>query len=307
MNLRFEEDLVEAAVTLAAHGGFPGVSSLQVARFHHERERLYAVLDPDARNAAFFKLHLEWFREWGMEDLLTRPLTFFPLLPARLGILAFRKSRLKNDEGAELYVNAAGERSGVVCLRPERFRPGVELDAFLGHELTHLQDMVNPAFGYHTELAGIGSTPSQQRAARERYRLLWDVSIDGRLCRAGRRTVATRDARWVEFTRGFQLWPEARQAEVFNRLWTDSNPKHAELESWIAEHARLRFAAGPNAGAPCPLCGFPTFAWASVESLRAEVLDAVRREFPQWSAEQGLCRRCAEVYRAAVVQAVFVT
>jgi len=186
-------------------------------------------------------------------------------------------------------------------------RAGAELEVFLYHELTHLHDMVNPAFGYRAELAGVGLSPSQQRAARERYRVLWDVSIDGRLCRAGRTTVAPREARWVEFTRGFQLWPEARQADVFERLWSNPSPTHAEIESWIAEHARLRCTEGPNPGAPCPLCGFPTFAWASMESVKDTVLDAVRREFPNWNSEQGLCRRCAEVYRAAAIQAAVVT
>jgi hypothetical protein len=307
MNLRFEEDLVEAAVTLAASGGLVGVPSLQVARFHRERERLYAILDGDDRNAAFFKLHLEWFREWEMERLLTQPLKSFPLLSPSLRILAYRKSRLKNDEGAELYVNGDGERSGVLCLRPERLRSGAELEVFLYHELMHLHDMVSPDFGYRAELAGVGLSPSQQRAARERYRVLWDVSIDGRLSHTGRKPATTREARLVEFSRGFQLWPKARQAEVFERLWSDPNPTHAEIESWITEHARLRCTEGPNPGAPCPLCGFPTFAWASMESVKDEVLDAVRHEFPAWNSEQGLCRRCAEVYRAAAIQAVVVT
>ena len=55
--------------------------SLQIARFQREREKLYAILDPDERNTAFFKLHLDWFREWGLEKLITDLLKEFPLLP----------------------------------------------------------------------------------------------------------------------------------------------------------------------------------------------------------------------------------
>jgi hypothetical protein len=302
MDLRFEEDLVETSCMLAASGACAGLPSLQVARFHREREKLYSIPDPDDRNAAFFKLHLEWFREWNLERLLTAPLAAFPLLSTALGILAYRQSRVRNDEGAELYVNAAGDRSGVVCLRPGRLGSPVELDVFLSHELMHLQDMVDPAFGYRAELPGAGPSPNQQRVARERYRLLWDMSIDGRLSRTHRQTVTTRQARWAEFLKAFDLWPAARQAEVFDVLWSNPKPNHAQFDRLIGEYARLRCTAGASPGAPCPLCGFTTFAWAPASPLEDQILNAVRREFPQWQLEQGLCRRCAEVYAAAVDQ-----
>ena len=95
-------------------------SPLQVRRFHREREKRYAILDPDERNTAFFVLHLEWFREWGLEQPLTDVLKEFPLVREQLGVLAMRKTSDKNDEGAELYVNDAGQRSAILALRPER-------------------------------------------------------------------------------------------------------------------------------------------------------------------------------------------
>ena len=69
MQLRYDEDFIEAAAFLCTSGRRKGVPSLQIARFHREREKLYAILDPDERNTAFFKLHLDWFREWGLEKL----------------------------------------------------------------------------------------------------------------------------------------------------------------------------------------------------------------------------------------------
>src|SRR5262249_20116579 len=161
------------------------ISSLQIARFNREREKLYEVLDPDERNAAFFRLHVEWFCEWGLEALLTSPLKDFALLPNALKVLGLRQCRGRNDEGAELYVNESGERRGVVSMRPERLLEEQALRSFLYHELTHLQDMVDPAFGYLSQLPMSGTFMSQQRIARERYRLLWDVTIDGRLTRKG--------------------------------------------------------------------------------------------------------------------------
>src|SRR5689334_8636015 len=105
MHLRYDEDFIEEAVLLCASGRRKGISPLHVSRFHRERERLYDMLDLDERNTAFFELHLEWFRKWGLEQLLTQTLGEFPLLPKSLSTLVFRKSRGKNDDGTELYVN----------------------------------------------------------------------------------------------------------------------------------------------------------------------------------------------------------
>jgi hypothetical protein len=302
MHLRYDEDFVEAAVLLCTTGRRKGVSSLHIARFNREREKLYNVLDPDERNNAFFRLHLEWFREWGLEKLLTDPLQEFPLLLPALKLLAFRKSRGKNDDGTELYVNEAGDRSGVVAMRPERLEREAELAAFLRHELTHLQDMVDPAFAYLPELPVSGPSLHQHRLARERYRLLWDVAIDGRLTRCNRDTIATKDQRWTEFAAGFAFWPEGRQQEVFDSLWTHPAPTHRILEELVCDPRQLQSTSGPRPGTPCPLCGFPTFAWASVTTLADHTLSAIRSEFPHWTPEQGACARCSDIYRVNRIQ-----
>jgi hypothetical protein len=303
MHLRYDEDFVEAAVFLCASGRHKGIPSLQISRFNREREKLYAILDPDERNSAFFHLHLEWFREWGMETLLTEPLKDFPLLPQALKIMAFRKSRGKSDEGTELYVNEAGERNGVVAMRPERLGREAELESFMRHELAHLHDMVDPAFGYRPELSFAGPSLSQQRLARERYRLLWDVSIDGRLVGRGRQTVATKEQRWSEFSGVFGFWTEARQEQVFNSLWNDPQPAHRAFEELVCDPCQLQSTTGPRPGAPCPLCGFPTFAWADDSSLTEDAVTLIRSEFAHWVPGQGACSRCVDVYRVQRAQA----
>jgi hypothetical protein len=297
MHLRYDEDFVEAAVFLCTSGRRRGISSLQVARFNREREKLYAILDPDERNSAFFRLHLEWFREWGLEKLLTDPLKDFPLLPEALRILAFRKSQGKNDNGAELYVNEAGEHNGVVAMRPERLEREAELDSFLRHELTHLHDMINPGFGYVPDLPVQGPSLNQQRLARERYRSLWDVTIDGRLIRSGRQTIATQEQRWLEFSAAFAFWTEARQEEVFDSLWSNPAPTHRALEELVCDPRQLQSTAGPRPGAPCPLCGFPTFAWAAAAGMTDDLVAAICSEFPHWKPEHGACGRCFEIFR----------
>ena len=61
---------------------------------------------------------------------------------------------------------------------------------YVRHEFTHLSDMLDPAFGYAPTLDLPGLNGAQQRLARERYRLLWDITIDGRLTAAGRTPMA---------------------------------------------------------------------------------------------------------------------
>ncbi|HEY4983536.1 MAG TPA: hypothetical protein VIJ24_00580 [Verrucomicrobiae bacterium] len=323
MQLRYDEDFIEAAVFLCASGRrksgeqsrsnrFDGIQPfvayetkgcsphpLQIVRFHREREKLYTILDPDERNTAFFRLHLDWFREWGLEKLLTDLLKEFPLLPDKLSVLAVRKTRGKNDEGAELYVNEAGQRTGILALRPERFAQDAALRDYLRHEFTHLLDMVDPGFGYSPVLELPALNAAQQRLARERYRLLWDITIDGRLAAAGHTPMAAREQHAAAFSRGYSFWPADRQTETFDSLWRNAAPRHADFLALIADPRGLREAHRPAPGASCPLCDFPTFTWADVEALPPRIKSRIVAEFPSWSPEQGLCGRCLETYEAA--------
>ena len=300
MQLRYDEDFIEAAVLLCASGPRQGVPSLQIFRFQREREKLYAVLDPDERNSAFFKLHLEWFREWGLERPLTGMLNEFPLVGEGLEVLAVRKTIGKHDEGAELYVNQTGQCTGLLALRLERLTNDVALRDYLRHEFTHLHDMLNPAFGYSPALDLPGLNAAQRRLARERYRLLWDVTIDGRLAAVGHTPMQTREQHAAAFARGYSFWPEQRQSESFDALWHNANPRHANFLALIVDPRGLRESLRPVPGASCPLCDFPTFNWADGKSLPPEITGRIVAEFPAWSAEQGLCNRCRETYEAVI-------
>jgi len=297
MQLRYDDDFVEGAVFICANSKRRPPSPLQVRRFHREREKLYAILDPDERNTAFFNLHLEWFREWELERLLLRLVDEFPLLRAALSGLVVRKARVKNDEGTELYVKEENGRAGVLALRVERFEQPDELARFLRHELMHLHDMVNPAFGYSPQLHLPGQNAAQQRLTRERYRLLWDITIDGRLVNSDRPTVGTRDQHRAAFERAFGFWPENKRDETFDLLWQNRDPLHQHLLEIASDPREIKSAHQPSPGAPCPLCGFATFDWADSRQLSEPAAAALQREFPDWTAEDGACRRCVEIYR----------
>lgn len=298
MQLRYEGGFLEAAVFLGA-GGRRKVPGLQIARFHREREGLYRILDPEDRDAAFFKLHLDWFREWGLERPLIEALKTFPLIQQELTFLAVRGSSNSRDEGAELYVNETGQRNGLLSLNSRRFGDEAALQVYLRHEFTHLHDMLDVSFGYNPALELPGLNSAQMQVARERYRLLWDITIDGRTATAGLVPTVARQQHLTAFSRAYAFWPESRVAEVFNSLWQNPTPHHADLLALIADPRGLRNVRGPVPGASCSLCGFPTHAWAASDALSLDLVQRITTEFPTWHPEEGLCGRCLEAYQAA--------
>jgi hypothetical protein len=293
MQLRYDDDFVEGAVFICASSRWHGPPSLQVRRFHAAREKLYMILEPDERDTAFFKLHLDWFREWGLEKILLGLIDGFPLMRETLNALVFRKARVKNEEGAELYVSAENGRSAVVALRVERFDQPEELARFLRHEFTHVDDMLNPAFDYSPQLHLPGQSAAQQRLVRERYRLLWDITIDGRLSP----TFGNPEQHRGSFDRAFGFWPEFKRNEVFDALSKNRNLRHADLLAIASDPRNLKSAHEPTPGAPCPLCGFATFDWADSGSFCDQTTAKIQKEFPQWVPEQGACGRCVAVCR----------
>jgi hypothetical protein len=298
MKLLFDDDLIDGVTQLCANRRRADVPAPLLARFHAERERCYRTLDPDDRAAAFARLQLAWFTEWGFVERLNRIVARFVELAPALAAMAFRKARGRADEAAELYCDAEGQRRGIVALRPERFTDDSALTRFLHHELAHLADMVDPWFGYTPELGQTNQTASQLRLTRERYRLLWAISIDGRLVQRGLDTVADEVQRRQEFRRGFAFLPENRREELFDSLWNGRLARHDQLLQIAADPRGLRDQHAPIPGAACPLCGFATFEWTGTDRLRPATRNRIRADFPACRDGDTVCARCAEMYEA---------
>jgi hypothetical protein len=256
------------------------------------------VLDPDDRAAAFARVHANWFREWGLASILGSAAGRFAVLRQALTALAFRKARGRNDEEAELYRDAEGQCRGIVALRSERFSDDLVLTPLLHHELAHLADMVDERFGYSPDLAPLGQTVSQQRLTRERYRVLWDLSIDGRLTQRGLATVAGAAQRRQELDRGFAFLPEDRRLDLFAALWGGQLARHNDLLQIASDPRGLHHRHTPVPGGTCRLCGFAAFHWTDPATLRPEATKRIRSEFPGWTETESVCARCAEIYES---------
>jgi hypothetical protein len=169
------------------------------------------------------------------------------------------------------------------------------LNALLHHELTHVADMLDPMFGYRRELPPSTDGPSADNILRDRYRVLWDTTIDGRMARAGRAGAMGRELRWREFATTFGMLEDACGA-AFERWFAEDHPTHEQM---------LAFATSPGGDTQarmsgrCPVCRFPVFALdARADAMPQAVADAIRAEQPHWRLSDGLCSQCFDLYEA---------
>ena len=80
-----------------------------------------------------------------------------------------------------------------------------------------------------------------------------------------------------------------------------AEPAHDALLALASDPRELNAAQEPSPGAPCPPCGFATFAWAEMlalsGALSGSTAEAIRAEFPHWESCHGACQRCVAIYR----------
>jgi len=292
--IAYDGVLVEESVLLAERR----LSPAEAASFRAERDRLYSVEDPDEREARFEELHGRFFLQLGFDRPLHEVLAERPELLLRSRGCRILPAVSRQDEmadvRAEIGAPAEAAPSIVIRLRPQSLLDPETLRTLLRRELLHVADMLDPAFGYRKELPGIDTDPAMVNLLRERYRVLWDASIDGRLCCEGLLDTRARAARLAEFARAFPMLSDS--AEVTFAPWFDGpRPSHAAMVAFIQEP---RGPGTADAGR-CPLCRLPTPALErGFEGLDPEVLHAIQHDHPDWRPEHGRCARCVEVYEA---------
>jgi len=274
------------------------LSAAEAAAFRTERDRIYEVDEPDERELRFEELHGRFFLQFGLD----RPL--HEVLAERCELLlrtrgcrvlpAISRREEMADVRADLGAPVDAAPTIVVRLRPQSLLDGEALRSLLRRELLHVADMLDPAFGYLKELPSVETDPAALNLLRERYRVLWDASIDGRLCREGLLGTRARAARLSEFARAFPMLREETQA-AFAPWFDGPRPSHAAIVAFIQE------PLGPGTAdeARCPLCRLPTCVLErGPAGLDRDVWRAIQRDHPGWRPEQGRCARCAEVYEA---------
>ncbi len=316
-SVEYEPRLVEEAVLGA-------VELRKVPGFRGERNRLYEIPDAEEREAAFRKFHAGWFERLDIGAPIWQALHEQSLIPENTGTCIVVRARARRDEGADLFVSPGGEGTGEaerrsvgIRLDPQRLLDAENLLVFLRHEHFHIADMLDPAFAYEPRLPRAELGPAHERLLQDRYRVLWDAYIDGRLVRRGWAPLSTRDHRLQEFNKTFPMLGE-QAGEAFARFFDSTSLSHAALVTFAVNPAIVAGAApfhrfpdspvpqrGLHAGQRCPLCGFPTHSFEpEADRLPAQVLAHVRTDFPAWQPTHGLCQQCADLYRSRALDPV---
>lgn len=285
--------LVEEAVW-AALRGHP-----ERRAFDGEREPLYAIEPPEARDAAFDRLHLDWFLRLGLHRTLDRAIAELGAALATVGRFLVIPATRERDQAADLFVAADTARSVAVAIRPEVLADAGRAIVLLRRELLHIADMIDPEFRYEPRLPAQPAGPAQDRLLQDRYRVLWSCSVDGRLAATGRAEAGARAARLADFRKVFGGIGALTEAG-FTRIFDGSRPTHPDLVEMGADPAGAFAGRGAEdrARGRCALCGFPTHDFEpNPGDLPAVSREAIRADFPDWHAGRPICLQCADLYR----------
>ena len=298
--VHFDPKLVEEAVFHAQR------EHHRARDFEKTRNAIYEVSDADERERLFRELFLSWFQRFGLEQSIRQALDEQPIVRSLVANCYIVCAAQAKQEGAELFVASGGtstepRRTLRILLRPASLLTAAATLAFLRHELFHIADMLDPAFGYEPTLPKTEGGPTYDMLVVSRYRTLWDSAIAGRMMRRGWLPDSARDDQLKIFCQAFVMLGDAAES-YFGHFFDGEQPKHGELSGFALDP---RGAAGQltgrtSAATHCPLCKFPTHAFEpAVENLGDEIITAVVTDFPHWKPEQGLCVQCADLYRAS--------
>ena len=299
MRVRYEPAFLDAVLSVLIQDR-EASGDLHFTREYHALAGAAYRLAPAAREEAFRQIHERLFQRWNLSATFWAILRDFPDLRSRIETLWVAHAPTPRDEGAD--VQAAGGTAAILRLLPRRFLDPERLQRLLRHELTHLADLLDPAFAYeHTDRVA-GTMPTEDALVRERYRLLWDITIDSRLLCTGRATVASREERRTEFEAQYPGVPAPLLKKSFGRLWEGPRPSHPALLEMAIDPGRALFELQGATlrslpGSRCPLCHFPSWSLRQgPEEVPGPFAALIQRDFPGWQPELGACERCMEGY-----------
>lgn len=310
--IRYDAALVEEAV-------FRVVRALPPERqgtFYRDRNAAYEAQDAGEREKRFQAVHAEWFRRLGLHAPLSSALAERADRLGAVEACLVTAAASRGGEMADLLDVRASPAPGHRCavdrparaeaatpgrvlvlrVRPESLADADRLGRFLRHELTHVTDMLDPAFGYERALPAAAGGAAFENILRDRYRVVWDTTIDGRLSHAGTIGPEARETRRREFVAAFSMLG-ARAEREFARWFDDPAPTHQAIVAFILSPRALARDADRGRAGQCPVCEFPIASLDShADRLSSRARTAIQSMRPAWRIEDGLCTQCADLY-----------
>lgn len=305
MKIRLDPFLTEAVVFQEITRRQEMGDSTPFRNYHLAADPLYHC-SPDAREAGLQRLHALFFERLGHAQSVQQAVDEFPEIEARASEVVVAIAATSHEEGADLGRERVSGSSHAITrvgirLQADRFLDLAGLRRYLRHELCHITDLFSPDFGY------AGDTV--ETIIRNRYRLLWCLSIDARLETAGREPHTDKQTHRLQFDAAYCTFAPAVRQALFERLWRPEPISHVSLLRMARSSEGLLQLAGdarPQGsenlrrtrlpGSPCPLCRFPSHHFADDCLMDAALTAEIRQDFPNWTVDDGLCERCLELY-----------
>jgi hypothetical protein len=298
--LEIDPRLAEESVLLAVES-----SSTEVRRsFRQQRDPLYEMTNREEQESRFRELHGRWFVHLRLAESLLQVLADHGTVRQSTSRCAVVAATGAKDELADLHGDqesrGAADHSKpvlVLRLRPPTLCDREALLALLRHELLQVDDMLAPEFGYSRTSVRVTGAPPLESLLQERYRVLWNTTIDGRLAARGQLRSTHEELRRQEFRAAFPMLGEAGDA-FFADFFQGNLVPHQELLAFAAAPGYRR-GSSVSASGRCALCNLPTTCfYPRPRSLEAAVVASIRQDFPRWEPKAGLCRQCADLYAA---------
>ncbi len=314
MDIRYDSVLMEAMVTQEMRDREEkGYSSLS-RQYHAHSDPLYKIDSLGERSKAFRALFQKLFVKWRLGRIFDDAIEEFPLFED-VELTYFKMTSYRKNAGADLMAKnrEAGPRVIMVQVLASYLNDKAGLRDFLRHEFMHVSDILDEAFRYEEALTE--GVPAESWVM-DRYRLLWDMHIDGRLSGEGKLPANGKTRHLEEFDRLYRKVPEQQRGAVFEWIWNAGHLTHGDIldlakdtmalmrKAGIADGLDISetdLSEGANLpGSPCPLCKFPTYHWEEnlPTSLENQVKKVIEENHPGWTPHDGACPRCIEGYRS---------
>lgn len=313
MRIEYDPNLIEQTAFLAARG-----NGGREADLHAATDAVYAIPDATARGARFQEVHAAFFGQWRLGRAVEDHIAARPSIAECVDLCIIRSATGRRDEKADLYAKktngdaAPAGQTMIIQACPESLLDRNRLATWLPGELLHVADMLDARFGYRRET--FEGPLARQNLVRDRYRVLWEIYVRGRLSREsngnGNGDAGTGALR-ATWRRAFG--DQGGQSKTaFDGVYGGTNLTHGLLMEWAArpetlpgETAGRSTAPGPRPGEPCPLCNFATYDWYVFGGDDSEsIVNAARLRHPDWDPDDGACRQCAEIYAIAAADAL---
>lgn len=314
MKIEYDPGLIEAVIFRELAGREAKGDFMLTEEYHSFTDPVYENFPADERPAQFKKIEWDFFVKLGFPKVPQEIFSEFQVFEEKATGGVVVKAQNPFDEGSNLVkgpTDSAGKKRIVVKLLPERFQDVPYLKKLMRHELMHVSDMLDDAFGYRSDR--LGCNPMEESIVTERYSCLWDIFVDSRLIRNQRETIADKASRHGDFEVLFRNVPSGAKSSIFEKLWQDEHLTHDRLLELAMDVNKVAaiFEGIPHEevrkvkkdflpGSQCPLCQFRTFHWAKDVENDADLVGVIKIDFPNWIPEDGVCERCVESYKVRV-------